>query len=168
MPMHRAPSMEEEDLADSPNMNVNWVSSPGTWTFYIVSLVLARLFLAIVGISGPWGWTTLNLFHGLSTFLLMHWIKGSPDQASQGEYNSATFWEQLGDDGWTTTKRFCTLIPTVLCLVTLVVSDYAPAHMWLNVPCWLLCITPKLPMMNKVRLFGLNKTPGIDDNEKED
>ena len=48
MPMQRAPSME--DLSDSPNMNVNWVNSPGTWTFYIVSLVLARLFLAIVGI----------------------------------------------------------------------------------------------------------------------
>ena len=163
--MRREPSME--DLADSPNMNVNWVNSPGTWTFYVVALVLTRFFFAIIGFSPAAGWTLLNLVHGFGTFMLMHWIKGSPDQASQGEYNSATFWEQLDDGAWSSTKRFCTMVPTVLCLIALVVSNYDPTHMWLNVPCWVTLVVAKLPFMNRVRLFGWNKTPGIDD-EKED
>ena len=50
-----------------------------------------------------------------STFILFHWIKGSPDENTQGEYNSLTFWEQL-DAGvpWTYNKKFLTLVPTLL------------------------------------------------------
>ena len=50
-----------------------------------------------------------------STFIYLHWIKGSPDELGQGEYNALTMYEQI-DAGipWTRTKKFLMLVPTVL------------------------------------------------------
>lgn len=50
-------------------------------------------------------------------FLLFHWVKGSPDTFSQGEFNGLTLWEQL-DNGtpWTRTKKVFFLVPTMLCV----------------------------------------------------
>jgi len=49
------------------------------------------------------------------TFYFFHWVKGSPDEFSQGEYNGLTLFEQI-DSGipWTSTKKLFMLYPTVL------------------------------------------------------
>jgi hypothetical protein len=59
-------------------------------------------------------WTATNVAHGLVTFIIFHWIKGSPDESTQGEYNGLTLYEQI-DAGvpWTTSKKFLMLVPTV-------------------------------------------------------
>ena len=57
--------MSEADMSVSPNKNVNWMNTPGTWGFYVVILILARLFLSLVGFRAGMGWTVLNVFHGV-------------------------------------------------------------------------------------------------------
>ena len=102
-----------------------------------------------------------------ATFIIMHWIKGSPDDMSQGDYNGLTWWEQLGSEAWSANKKFYALVPTVLCLIASVSTDYDRSHLMANVPLWLLLVVAKLPGMEGVRIFGWNTTPGIDD-EKTD
>ena len=96
----------------------------------------------------------------------MHWIKGSPDEMSQGEYNGLTWWEQLEGDA--SNKKFYMLVPTVLCLIASVSTNYDRSHLLVNVPLWLLVVVAKMPGMQGVRLFGWNKTAGIDDGEKNE
>ena len=57
------------------------------------------------------------------------------------------------------------LVPTVLLLVTLKTSDYTPMTCIVHVPVWFILIVGKFPGMEGVRLFGINRTPGVDDDE---
>jgi hypothetical protein len=46
---------------------------------------------------------------------VFHWLKGSPDEFSQGEYNGLTLWEQIdGGIPWTQAKKVFFLVPTIL------------------------------------------------------
>jgi len=49
------------------------------------------------------------------TFVLFHWVKGSPDQETHGEYYNLTLWEQI-DAGvaWTNTKKLLMGVPALL------------------------------------------------------
>ena len=99
-------------------------------------------------------------------FYIFHWIKGSPDNFSQGEFNGLTLWEQI-DDGipWTKTKKVFFLVPTALLFAASYITDYSFEHLTYNAPVYIiLAILPKIPEMHRVRLFGINSTVGIDDN----
>jgi hypothetical protein len=46
---------------------------------------------------------------------MLHWVKGAPDDSTQGVYNGLTLYEQIdGGVPWTDTKKFLILIPTIL------------------------------------------------------
>lgn len=100
----------------------------------------------------------------------MHWIKGSPDDSnSMGDYRELTFFEQI-DQGhpWTGTKRFLMIVPTVLFMLASVATDYDTAHLLINFPIWATLILAKLPELDRVRIFGINSTVGIDDPSRKD
>ncbi|CAM9233019.1 unnamed protein product [Phaeothamnion confervicola] len=99
-----------------------------------------------------------------ATFSFFHWIKGSPDEFSQGEWNGLTFWEQL-DAGlpWTPTKKFLMLVPAILCLIPSVLTDYDPWYLAVNVPVFVVLVVGKLPIMHRVRIMSINTTAGVDD-----
>jgi ORMDL family len=103
-----------------------------------------------------------------ATFCFFHWIKGSPDEFTQGEWNGLTWWEQL-DAGlpWTPTKKFLMLVPALLCLPPLLASGYAPAYVACNLPIFLVLETAKMPSMHRVRIMSINATAGIDDLMKK-
>lgn len=104
--------------------------------------------------------TNLQVF-----FYLFHWIKGSPDNFSQGEFNGLTLWEQI-EDGipWTKTKKLFFLVHTALVFAASYVTDYDFSYLAINAPVYVfLGIIPKIPEMHRVRVFGWNKTAGIDD-----
>lgn len=99
----------------------------------------------------------------------MHWIKGSPaDSDSMGDYRELTFYEQI-DEGrpWTSTKKFLMIVPTVLLMLASVSTDYDTKHLLINIPIWLILILAKLPELDRVRIFGINSTVGIDDVKKD-
>ena len=128
------PSQPSMDAAHIPNRNTEWVEKyPGVLWCYVLMVFMAKWFLGF-WFSPDVAWTVLNCVHGVvsrlqgdrsacshsaacvqTTFVLLHWIKGSPDENTQGEFNSLTFWEQL-DAGvpWTYNKKALALIPTLL------------------------------------------------------
>lgn len=147
-----------------PNRNTEWAEKyPGVLWCYVLMVFMAKWFLGF-WFTPDVAWTTLACVHGVSTFILFHWIKGSPDENTQGEYNSLTFWEQL-DAGvpWTYNKKFLTLVPTLLCLIASYCSNYNLSYIAVNLTVWSLLIVPKVPGMHRVRLFGWNSSADLED-----
>lgn len=64
------------------NKNVEWLSAPGAWTFIVALIVLSWLMLSLVVDPGL-AWTWVHLLHGVITYYLLHWNKGSPVQMDQ-------------------------------------------------------------------------------------
>ena len=53
-------------------------------------------------------------------------------------------------------------VPVVLFLVTMHFCNWDTTHLVINLPIVMLLVGAKLPEAHGVRLFGLNKTEGID------
>ena len=68
----------------------------------------------------------------------------------------------------TRTKKVLMLVPTLITLLACYASDFDWNYLFINVGLFLLCILPKIPAMHRVRLFGINSTPAVDEDEKED
>ena len=81
-----------------------------------------------------------------STFIFFHWIKGCPDDSTQGEYNGLTLFEQI-DAGtpWTATKKFLMLMPTLLTWMSCHIANYVPFYIIVNCGIFLICIIAKIP-----------------------
>ena len=69
--------------------------------------------------------------------------------------------------GWDATQKYLTVVPTALALAASVASGYAPRFLAVNIPVWVVVVSGKFPSMYRVRLFGINSTPGIDDGEDD-
>ena len=110
-------------------------------------------------------WTVTNAIHLLVTILYIHWLKGSFLLDEQGELNAMTTWEQLEASPYANVavRRTLLTLPTVLAYTACVTSHFDPVTSGLNVVLWSIAMLAKLPMMNGVRLFGINRTAGIDD-----
>lgn len=110
-----------------------------------------------------WSWTFTNGAHTVISLFYLHWMKGSLFD-EQGEMAAMTLWEQLeGRFGAAAARRVLTAIPTFLCYAACQFSNYERVVCLTNVTLWMLCMFAKLPFMNGVRIFGINKTTGIDD-----
>jgi ORMDL family len=55
------------------------------------------------------------------------------------------------------------LAPTVLYYIACWMHNFDKAVCIVNGAFWTIAMVPKLPMMNGVRLFGINRTAGIDE-----
>jgi len=158
--MHRIVSTEDVTKYHSPsglppNVNAGWINSAGSWSTYITLIAFTRLVFWMMNISDEIAWTLTNLLHTVITFSVMHWIKGAP--FSSGKYDGLTFWEQI-DDGFqfTSTRKFLILVPLILFLLTIDIARFDPFLLTFNVVVSSLIIIPKLPFMDKIRIFGIN------------
>ncbi|CAM9842684.1 unnamed protein product [Ectocarpus fasciculatus] len=152
------------------NKNTEWMQNSYTGVMYVLFIATIWGVVHMTQIFSVAKSTTLvNVVHGLITFYFFHWTKGSPDEFTQGEWNGLTFWEQL-DAGvpWTKTKKFMMIVPTVLCLIPLVVSDYQPRYLAVNLPVCCILLLAKSPLMHRVRILDINATTGIDDRVKKE
>jgi len=142
------------------NKNISWVYGHGMWSAYIAFIILCRLLLTLTPFSSPVQWTITNLTHAIITWYCFHWQKGvpfsSPDE--QGKYANLTFWEQL-DAGvqLTPTRKFFTIVPIILYLITVHYSGYTGELFFYNTVAVSILLISKLPLMHGVRLFGINK-----------
>mmetsp|Transcript_3411 Transcript_3411/g.7076 ORF Transcript_3411/g.7076 Transcript_3411/m.7076 type:complete len:344 (-) Transcript_3411:317-1348(-) len=59
------------------------------------------------------------------------------------------------------------VIPTLLAHASCHVAKYQSEYVLVNVGVWSVVMLPKMPFMNGVRLFGINRTIGIDDGAYE-
>ena len=158
-----------EDVEDLMNVNVLWMKDAFAWVFYPCFVIGICAVAMLTGMSLPQAVATTHLIHGSGTFILLHWIKGSPNFYGQNVQAGLTLWEQLEPHSeWVNAKRYLTLLPTILLLATLMTNGYAPQSTALHVPMYIILVVAKLPVMHRVRLFGLNSTPGIDDDDEHE
>eukprot|EP01041_Mallomonas_annulata_P000317 gene317-576_t len=146
------------------NKNVEWMNSPFTSVSYVLSILTCWGILHISQFFSPADcWTYTNIIHGAITFILLHWIKGCPDDSTQGIFNGDTVYEQMdGGIPWTRNKKFLMLIPTLLTWMACHAANYEPAYLLVNLSIFFVIIIAKIPSMHHVRIFGINSTPGID------
>ena len=72
------------------NLNTNWLNNRGVWVFY-VGLILVS-WLIISGWTDPGlAWTWVHVIHGLISYYLLHWTKGSPIQSDQGKWDRQVY-----------------------------------------------------------------------------
>lgn len=155
------------------NAHTDWVEKGGflllgTYVgciclFQIVVLAIFDLYNDAAILKLHWSWTVTNAVHCLVTTLYLHWLKGSAfDQ--HGELAAMTLWEQLeGRSQILNVKRSLFVVPTILCYAACHFSNYSFDVCVTNVILWIVQMAGKLPIMNGVRIFGINRTAGIDD-----
>ena len=146
------------------NRNIDWINGPFTKVFYIVMIFLVFFILHLSQSFTPEDiWMATNIIHGVLSFIFLHWIKGSPDDNNQGDYNGLTLFEQLdGGIPWTATKKFLMLVPTLLCWLACHLATYKPIYVVVNCGIFVISIIAKIPEMHRVRIFGINSSLGID------
>ena len=139
-------------------------------TRFVVTYVL--ILLVVYGAIHGSGYSTAeslsaaNCAHAFITFFFFHWAKGSPDTHAQGAWNGLTVWEQLDDASVfeSPTKKIFLAVPMFMLLAQLNAAGFAKHDIAVNLPVYaLFCVLPKLPLLHGVRLFGINRTVGIDD-----
>jgi hypothetical protein len=112
-------------------------------------------------------WTLTNLIHLMFCLMTIHFSKGSFLVVNQqGELNAMTVWEQLEatPESSTHMRRSLLIVPTILSYIAIWMTNFEPTVTFLNVCIWCVNMLPKLSFMNGVRLFGINRTAGIDDD----
>lgn len=129
---------------------------------YLTLVVLVQLLTMLV--TYEFSWTITNAVHLALTLVYIHWLKGSLyDQ--QGEMDHLTIWEQLeGTQDTKTVREVLLIVPTVLTYMACHFADYDKQTCVVNIVFWCVAVLAKLPFMNGVRLFGINRTAGIDDD----
>lgn len=139
------------------NRNVEWLSSPGAWTF-VISLIGLTWLVFCVFMDPGMAWTYTHLTHAAVTYYLLHWNKGSPIEMDQGTYDKLTYWEQL-DDGvqYTPNRKFLVVLPFLLFILATHGSDYRRQPLGLNLAALVILIVAKLPQLDQVRFFGINE-----------
>ncbi|KAG1678044.1 hypothetical protein FOA52_000840 [Chlamydomonas sp. UWO 241] len=141
------------------NKNVSWVSHPAVLAWYAGLVVLAWLVMSSVTPDTGMAWTYVHLLHGVLSYYLMHWMKGTPfAEDDQGQYCQQTFWEQLDNGVYGTYKRkLLTAVPVVLFLLATNGTDFRQQPLAANLIVVLVLVIAKLPALHKVRFFGINK-----------
>lgn len=156
--------------SDSPSKRKRMRSGSLLWSyiFFILFIQFTVMVLPLGFISFDSSFTYTNVIHGLITILFLHWIKGSPNFYEQGELNAMTLWEQLSSapdtQSYQTTKTALFVAPTLLCYLACHFANYDKILSIVNLTAWAVCIVAKLEGMNGVRLWGINRTIGIDDD----
>jgi len=154
------------------NRNTDWIDTATPILLLTYLLVIFAFEAAILSlVSWERSWTVSNVTHGFITMMYLHWIKGSPNYYEQGEMNGMTTWEQIISDPHAPRRNQKTalfVVPTLLCYAACQFCDYDKVLCGINVVVWAICVVAKLERMNGVRIFGINKTVGVDDDDGED
>jgi hypothetical protein len=139
------------------NKNTNWLDNKASWLFYVLLIVVSWLVISNWTDPGL-AWTYVHIAHGVITYYLLHWNKGSPIQDDQGKYDSLTFWEQI-DNGvqFTSTRKFFIAVPVALFLLASHTSDFRRQPLGVNFFVVVVLVVAKLSSMHKVRIMGINK-----------
>jgi hypothetical protein len=136
----------------------------GTYACLLVVLQLVTEQL----LPNTYSWTLTNAIHLVVTVVHVHWLKGNMADP-QGEMSALTLWEQLvalGADA-ERVRQGLLILPVVLCYAACQFADYEPLACGVNFVLLAIALLAKSGFMNGVRIFGINRTVGIDDGMDE-
>ncbi|CAH7688727.1 ORMDL family-domain-containing protein [Phakopsora pachyrhizi] len=147
---------DQLDQGVGPNLNADWVDHKGAWIIHLVLIIFGKILVDIIpGITQDVSWTTVNICYDLITYVMFHYVTGTPFESSGGVYDRLTMWEQI-DMGahYTPTKKWLTILPVALFLLCTHYTrlDIYPFLFALNFSSTL-CLTllPKLPIFHRLR-----------------
>jgi len=143
-----------------PNPNSTYFNSKGMWVTYVIVVAFIHyVFLSLPFLSVAMAWTLTNVIHNTLMFLILHIEKGTPfETADQGKFRYRTVWEQL-DYGvqFSASRKFLTIVPIVLFFLASFYTKYDKYHFGVNAVSLLAVLIPKLPLLDGVRIFGINR-----------
>mmetsp|Transcript_12844 Transcript_12844/g.26220 ORF Transcript_12844/g.26220 Transcript_12844/m.26220 type:complete len:233 (-) Transcript_12844:55-753(-) len=120
-----------------------------------------------------WGdaWNLTAVGHGVVSWVLMHWIKGSANFYDQNELCGMTWFEQLSASPTYPASyyspRFLISVPTILTYIACHMSNYDLRTVGLNMVILFVLVLSKQDFMYGVRVLGINRTVGVDDGSKQ-
>ncbi|KNZ50602.1 uncharacterized protein VP01_432g2 [Puccinia sorghi] len=152
---------DQLDQGVGPNLNADWVDYKGAWMIHLVLIFSGKILVDIIpGITQDVSWTTVNICYDVVTYIMFHYITGTPFESSGGVYDRLTMWEQI-DMGahYTPTKKWLTILPVALFLLCTHYThlDLHPSLFTLNFACtFCLALLPKLPIFHRLRFRFLD------------
>ncbi|CAA17924.1 ORMDL family protein [Schizosaccharomyces pombe] len=154
------------DQGSATNYNSNWVNYKGAWVIHIVLIAALRLiFHAIPSVSRELAWTLTNLTYMAGSFIMFHWVTGTPFEFNGGAYDRLTMWEQL-DEGnqYTPARKYLLVLPIILFLMSTHYTHYNGWMFLVNIWALFMVLIPKLPAVHRKRIFGIQKLSLRDDD----
>lgn len=153
---HVEPETFEEkiDQESTPNLNANWVHSKGAWIIHIVIILILKLFFDLVpGLSNEISWSLTNATYVIGSYIMFHYVKGTPFDFNSGAYDNLTMWEQLDEgDFYTPSKKFLVGVPIWLFLCSTHYSHYDLKLFIINLLICAVGVVPKLPIFDRLRI----------------
>ncbi|WAQ85977.1 hypothetical protein PtA15_6A607 [Puccinia triticina] len=128
---------------------------------HLVLIFSGKILVDIIpGITQDVSWTTVNICYDVVTYIMFHYITGTPFESSGGVYDRLTMWEQI-DMGahYTPTKKWLTILPIALFLLCTHYThlDLHPSLFTLNFTCtFCMALLPKLPVFHRLRFRFLD------------
>lgn len=177
--LHRTYSGHIADEVDKRPVEVNRVESTGIFTGvnaayfflgnYIALVVFVQFVVQQVFMLAHQAWTITHAIHCLASLMHFHWLKGNMADP-QGEMSAMTLWEQLVALGPETERvqQGLRIIPVLICYAACQCADYQPLWCFWNIVLLGIELFAKSPLMVGVRIWGINRTPGIDDEDDDD
>lgn len=156
---------DQLDQGVGPNLNADWVDYKGAWVIHLVLIVFGKILVDIIpGITQDVSWTAVNICYDVVTYIMFHYVTGTPFESSGGVYDRLTMWEQI-DMGahYTPTKKWLTILPVALFLLCTHYTqlDLYPSLFTLNFCSTLgLALLPKLPVFHRLRFRFLEGVIG--------
>lgn len=82
------------------------------------------------------------------SYIMFHWVRGTPFEFNSGAYDNLNMWEQI-DDGaqYTPAKKFLLSVPIVLFLLSTHYTNYDLTYFTINFLATLAVVIPKLPFV---------------------
>ncbi|KAN0062187.1 sphingolipid homeostasis protein orm1 [Thecaphora frezii] len=122
------------DQAAGFNANADWVNYKGAWAIHVVLILVAKILLdSIPAMHQHTSWTLVNLGYLALSYLMFHYVTGTPFESNAGAYDQLTLWEQI-DEGaqYTPAKKWLTSVPIGLFLASTHYTRYNPWLFGLN------------------------------------
>jgi hypothetical protein len=122
----------------------------GAWTIHFVLIVALKILYGVVpGVSQETSWTLTNISYMFGSYIMFHWVRGTPFEFNSGAYDNLNMWEQI-DDGaqYTPAKKFLLSVPIVLFLLSTHYTHYDLTYFTINFLATLSVVIPKLPFVS--------------------
>ena len=161
--VQRVEETPEEMLDQSAGFNANadWVNYKGAWVIHVVLILLAKILLDVIpSMQQDTSWTLVNLGYMALSYIMFHYVTGTPFESNAGAYDQLTLWEQI-DEGaqYTPAKKWLTSVPIGLFLVSTHYTRYNPWLFSLNFSALLFVLFPKLPILHRLRFKFFEPAP---------